>query len=132
MTGRLHIGGKHVAENVNENVVIEGYLTKLSSDGKNVELKTFDETKINVALNSPYSDEVSGIMQVFGTVTSKSTIAADTYCRFAPEEDEEAFDPEDHNDFMNVLKIINCQDVGGKCSLIADRANDSIMHTDDN
>lgn len=29
MTGRLHIGGKHVAENVNENVVIEGYLTKV-------------------------------------------------------------------------------------------------------
>lgn len=72
-------------------MLLSNLLFQLSSDGKNVELKTFDETKINVALNSPYSEEVSGIMQVFGTVTSKSTIAADTYCRFAPEEDEEEF-----------------------------------------
>lgn len=58
----------------------------MSSDGKSVELTTFDKQKINVTLSQPYSDEVSGIMQIFGTVRSKSSIAAENYVRFPPEE----------------------------------------------
>ncbi|XP_008554952.1 uncharacterized protein LOC103576502 [Microplitis demolitor] len=131
-SGRLHIGGKHVAENVNKSVVIEGYLTKLSSDGKNVEITTFDDTKINVALNEPYSGEVSGIMQIFGNVTSKSTIAAESYYRFAPEEDENAFDPKDHTDFMTVLKATDFQDILAKCNIIEDDGpSDNAMQTEE-
>lgn len=59
---------------------------QLSSDGRNVELTTFDKIKVNVALNEPYDGEASGIMQMFGTVKSKTTLAADSYVRFPPEE----------------------------------------------
>ncbi|KAK0099086.1 hypothetical protein PV326_006550 [Microctonus aethiopoides] len=110
--GRLHLSGKYIAQNIGKNVVLEGFLTKMSSDGKSVELTTFDKQKINVTLSQPYSDEVSGIMQVFGTVRSKSAIAAESYVRFPPEEvGKEEFDPEDHNDCMTVLHVTEYQNL---------------------
>ncbi|XP_034949426.1 replication protein A 14 kDa subunit-like [Chelonus insularis] len=126
-TARLHITGKYLPQSIDKNVVIEGMLTKISSDGRSVELTTFDKIKVNVALSQPFEGEPSGIMQIFGTVKSRTTLAATSYVVFP--DDDEGFDPEDHNDFTTVLHVTGRQNLLESSNIVAEETGDGTADT---
>lgn len=99
------IDGHQLSRKVGEEVIILGTISKVSSSGKNLQLKTTDHVLVNVALPEPVNTEVNGYVQVEGTVQSKSTIECSKYMLF-PSSMTNDFDVEQYNQLLTILNLL--------------------------
>ncbi|XP_011310493.1 uncharacterized protein [Fopius arisanus] len=107
--GRRRVCGAKLGKEIGNRVTLFGLIKGVSSNQMNVELSTPDNIKVNVSLPEPYFGLADGIMEVFGTVKSKSTISADSYLYFTSK-DLETFKTQDYQDFAVLLGYLMGQD----------------------
>jgi len=74
-----------------------------SPDGKSAEITTVDDTRINVAFPEPFDNDLSGYVEVHGTVKSKSTISCTNFVCF-PSSMTEDFGEQNNFFIINLLK----------------------------
>lgn len=60
-------------------------LFQKNANGKNLEIETTDGVKVNVALQEPITDNIEGLVELHGTLQSKSTMLANCCIHFPPE-----------------------------------------------
>nr|XP_033342634.1 uncharacterized protein LOC117229872 isoform X1 [Megalopta genalis] len=76
---RPRVNGRHLAQNVGEEVILLGTIRNKSSNGTNVEIMTMDGIQVNVTLSVPIDGNAEGYIELRGKLNSKSTMACSDY-----------------------------------------------------
>ncbi|KAL0104879.1 hypothetical protein PUN28_016493 [Cardiocondyla obscurior] len=96
----LRVLGKRLGQRIGQEAIVVGRITEKSSDGMSAEVTTTDDARINVTFLEPL-ENVSGYIEVRGTVKSKSTMSCNKYVCISTDITNN-FDTNSYNTMVNI------------------------------
>ncbi|XP_033342635.2 replication protein A 14 kDa subunit-like [Megalopta genalis] len=102
---RPRVNGRHLAQNVGEEVILLGTIRNKSSNGTNIEIMTTDGVQVSVTLSVPIDGNAEGYIELRGKLNSKSTMACSDYI-LLPSDVVDKFDIHQYNHLVNLLKVM--------------------------
>ncbi|XP_029665424.1 uncharacterized protein LOC115236850 [Formica exsecta] len=110
----IRILGKRLAQRVGQEAIVLGRITGKSSDSKSAEITTTDDARINVAFPKSLDEDISGYVEVRGTVKSKSTMSCNNFLLF-PLSMTKDFDVNGYNTMVHMRCAVGNQLEGVFC-----------------
>ncbi|XP_005999520.1 replication protein A 14 kDa subunit [Latimeria chalumnae] len=101
MVTRTRINSSMLAQYIGKPVCFIGRVKQIHPTGTSLVLSDGEGKNATIELSEPLENELSGIIEVVGRVTSKATIAVASYLPFR--EDKDAFDLELYNETLKVI-----------------------------
>ncbi|XP_033856839.1 replication protein A 14 kDa subunit [Acipenser ruthenus] len=98
---RVRINSSMLSQYINKPVCFVGRVEKVHQTGTSFLLSDGEGKNASVELSEPLEEELSGIIEVLGRVTTKATIMASTYMPFR--EDKNSFDLGLYNEALKVI-----------------------------
>lgn len=98
---KVRINASMLSQYISRPVCFLGRLEKVHPSGKALTLTDGEGKNASVELNDPLDEELSGIVEVIGMVSTKGTIMATSYTQYR--EDKIPFDLELYNEGLKVL-----------------------------
>ncbi|XP_059366294.1 replication protein A 14 kDa subunit-like [Carassius carassius] len=95
------INASLLSQYIGRAVCFVGRLEKVHPSGKALTLSDGEGKSASVELSEPLDEELSGIVEVIGTVSNKGTVMAVSYTPYR--EDKTSFDLELYNEGLKVL-----------------------------
>jgi len=99
---RPRINGDLMTKFMSKQVHILGKATEVENNGVAFKLITSDNITVTVHLHEPYDGIIDGFVEVFGKVTSKTSVLCDNLAVVPPEHTDN-FDFSHYNEAVNFL-----------------------------